>query len=138
MKSTRNRVLFLVLLILMSGQAVSDTDEPDVPEAFESCLSCHAYRPGEPELDGPTLWRVMGRRIASVEGYEYSEALGKVAGTWDRATLDRFLTSPQAFAPGIRMTFGGVRSAADRDMVIDFLEALAADSNEAERQDTED
>lgn len=138
MKSTRSRAVFIAALALVYGQAVADSDEPDVPEAFEPCLSCHAYRPGEPEFDGPTLWRVMGRRIASVEGYKYSDALGKVEGTWDRATLDRFLTSPQAFAPGIRMTFGGVRSAADRAVVIDFLEALAAHANDRGRDATED
>jgi cytochrome c len=48
-------------------------------------------------------------------------------GYWDRATLDRFLASPQEFAPGVNMTFGGVRSAADRKVVLDFLESLTPD-----------
>ena len=45
-------------------------------------------------------------------------------GTWDRATLDRFLAAPQVFAPGTQMTLGGVRNAADRAAVIDYLETL--------------
>ena len=95
------------------------------PEAFEPCLSCHAYKPDEPQLDGPTLWQVVGRRIGSVEGYDYSPALARIEGVWDRPTLERFLAAPQAFAPGARMTFGGVRNAADRAAVIDFLETLS-------------
>jgi cytochrome c len=95
-----------------------------VPDAAEECLSCHAYQPGEPELEGPTLWGVVGRRIAGAPDYVYSEALRSQPGTWDRATLDRFLASPQEFAPGVNMTFGGVRNAADRKVVLDFLETL--------------
>ena len=56
--------------------------------------------------------------------YEYSDALRKQKGVWDRATLDRFLASPQQFAPGVNMTFGGVKNAADRKVVLDFLETL--------------
>jgi cytochrome c2 len=33
--------------------------------------------------------------------------------------------SPQTFAPGTLMTLGGVRNAADRQVVIDFLATLA-------------
>ena len=75
-------------------------------------------------MDGPSLWGVMGRKIASVEGYEYSTALKGLGGTWDRATLDRFIKNPKAMAPGARMTLGGVRDAADRAAILDFLELL--------------
>ena len=99
-------------------------DEAEYPEAFEPCVSCHAYQPGGEQMDGPTLWGVMGRRIASVAGYEYSTALKSLDGAWDRATLDRFLRNPKAMAPGARMTFGGVRKAADRAAILDYLERL--------------
>ena len=114
----------------------------DVPEAFEVCISCHAYLPDEPPLEGPSLWQVVGRRIASIESFEYSAGLRRVAGHWDRPTLDRFLAAPQVFAPGIRMTFGGVRNAADRAVVLDFLETLApgadADQPESDRDENAD
>ena len=71
-----------------------------------------------------TLWGVVGRRIAGAPDYAYSDALRSQPGTWDRAKLDRFLTSPQAFAPGVNMTLGGVKNAADRKVVLDFLETL--------------
>lgn len=98
----------------------------EVPAAVEPCLSCHAYQPGEAELEGPTLWGVMGRRIAGVEGYPYSDALRQHGqASWDRATLERFLAAPQQFAPGVNMTFGGVPGAEDRAAVLDFLATLA-------------
>jgi len=120
----RWRATLGIALAALAGPTVFASSEDEVPEAAEVCLSCHAYQPGEPELEGPTLWGVMGRRIAGAPDYVYSEALRNQQGTWDRATLDRFLASPQEFAPGVNMTFGGVRNAADRKAVLDFLETL--------------
>ena len=120
----RWRATLGIVLAALAGPTVFASSEDEVPEAAEVCLSCHAYQPGEPELEGPTLWGVMGRRIAGAPDYVYSEALRNQQGTWDRATLDRFLASPQEFAPGVNMTFGGVRNAADRKAVLDFLETL--------------
>ena len=117
-------------LLLAGLPAVAANASPDgestasVPEAVEVCLSCHAIAADEPALEGPTLWGVVGRRIASAADFEYSDALRRQQGAWDRAKLDRFLAAPQAFAPGTQMTLGGVRNAVDRAAVIDFLETL--------------
>jgi cytochrome c2 len=54
-----------------TARASDDDDDLDVPEAAHVCLSCHAFGPDEPELEGPPLWGVVGRAVASVEGYEY-------------------------------------------------------------------
>jgi len=118
-------------LSLAAGPALASSDL-EVPAAAEGCLSCHAIQPGEPELEGPPLWGVFGRRIAGAPDYLYSDALRSQQGTWDRTTLDRFLASPQEFAPGVNMTFGGVRNAADRKIVLDFLESLQADGEEGD------
>ena len=94
------------------------------PEVVLGELSCHTLEPGDESLEGPSLWRVVGRPVASLPGFEYSAALEALGGTWTRERLDRFLASPQAFAPGTRMELGGVRNAADRKVVLDFLETL--------------
>ena len=120
----------LVVLLLAGLPAVAVNASPDgeratsVPEAAEVCLSCHAIAADEPALEGPTLWGVVGRRIASAADFDYSDALRRQEGAWDRAKLDRFLAAPQVFAPGTQMTLGGVRNATDRAAVIDFLETL--------------
>ncbi len=111
-----------VLLTDTSGAA----DEQSYPEAFEVCTSCHSYQQDEPQLEGPPLRGVVGRRVASVEGYEYSAALRAIGGAWDRARLDQFLTNPKLFAPGTKMELGGVRNAAERAEVLDFLELLSS------------
>ncbi len=69
---------------------------------------------------GPNLYGVVGRKIASVEGFNYTGLKGK-DGTWDYATLDVWLTNPQAFAPGTTMAFPGFPEAKKRADVIAFL-----------------
>jgi cytochrome c len=120
----RWRAMVGVALAVATGPAAWASSAAEVPEAAEACLSCHAYQPGEPELEGPTLWGVVGRRIAGAPDYIYSDALRSKQGHWDRATLDRFLASPQEFAPGVNMTSGAVRNEAERKVVLDFLETL--------------
>jgi cytochrome c len=140
MSRHRTRVIApaLIGLVLAIGTVESTVSSEaaeaalEVPEAFEACISCHAYQPDEPPLGGPSLWQVVGRRIASLDSFEYSAGLRKVEGHWDRPTLDRFLAAPQAFAPGIDMTFGGVRNAAERAIVLDFLETLVPRDHDAD------
>lgn len=113
-------IVFDPLAVASAGEIL----EVEAPEPAERCLSCHAMTPSEPPLEGPTLWQVVGRPVASIPGFEYSAAIKALGGTWTRARLDRFLAAPQEFAPGTRMELGGVRSAADRQVVLDFLETL--------------
>jgi cytochrome c len=135
----RRRIATAALVAaLASPIAAADeaADEKEAyPDAFEVCTSCHAFEKGEPTLVGPTLYLVYGRRIASVPGYDYSQALRSVSGTWDRPTLDRWLTNPQALAPGTKMTMGGLHDAGDRKEVIDFLEQQAHASETAGAND---
>jgi len=117
--------LALPLIAGSPCRALAGEDEPEVPDPVEVCLSCHAVEPGGPVLEGPTLWGVVGRAVASVPGFDYSPALRALGGVWDRARLDRWLADPKAYAPGTLMDMGGVRNAADRKIVLDYLETLA-------------
>ena len=115
--------MIVAALLMDASQAA---EEQQYPAAFEVCTSCHSYQQNEPLLEGPPLWGVVGRRVASVEGYEYSVAMRAIGGSWERARLDQFLTNPKAFAPGTKMDMGGVRKAAERAEVLDLLETVAA------------
>jgi cytochrome c len=117
-------VVLATIVALGAAPVLAQDNEIDVPEVAEACVSCHAFGPGEPALEGPTLWGVVGRPIASVQGFDYSAALRKLDGDWTPERLDRFLTSPQSYAPGTLMTLGGVKDAGDRKRVIAFLESL--------------
>lgn len=116
----------LAVVIVASGLAAGQTaaEQQEYPDAFEVCTSCHSYHENEPPLVGPPLWGVVGRPVASVQGYEYSPALRALGGTWDLARLSMFLAKPDAYAPGTRMDMGGIPDAAERTEVLDFLATL--------------
>jgi cytochrome c len=120
---TKSALVAIVAALLADQSRASD--EPRAPEVFEPCLACHSYLKDEPLQEAPPLWGVVGRKVASVEGFDYSPALKSLAGTWDRPRLDRFLTNPKAMVPGTQMTMGGIPDPAERAAVLDFLEQLA-------------
>ena len=119
----QSALLAVVAALLVDPSWASD--EPEVPEVVEPCIACHSYQKDEPLQEAPPLWGVVGRKVASVEGFDYSPALKSLAGTWDRARLDQFLTNPKAMVPGTQMKMGGIPDPAERAAVLDFLEQLA-------------
>lgn len=84
------------------------------------CSGCHTLiRNGE----GPRHLRVFGSRAGSVADYDYSDALKRSGITWNEATLDRWLTDPEAMVPGNSMGYR-TRSARDRADVIAYLKSF--------------
>ena len=68
--------------------------------AFQRCYSCHSVDPNETvTLQGPTLYRIMGRRAAAVPGFAYSDAMkekGAAGLIWNAATLESYIADPKA------------------------------------------
>ena len=90
------------------------------------CKVCHAFDKGAPSPVGPNLYNVLGRKIASVEGFNYTPAMKAHAEeVWDYAHLDRLIHKPAEFAPGTMMAFPGLPDANQRAEVIAFLRTKA-------------
>jgi len=88
---------------------------------FLQCQACHAPTGDAQGTVGPSLGAVVGRKAASLDGYNYSTALTASGLVWNEATLDRWLEHPSALVPGTKMIFAGVASAADRAALIAYL-----------------
>jgi cytochrome c len=112
----------LQLLAVMSrpGQA-ADVEAGRV--AFKKCVLCHTAEAGKNKV-GPSLFGVVGRKTASVENYNYSEAMKKFDHTWDAQALDTYLADPRAMVPGTKMIFPGLKEKNERDDVIAYLKTL--------------
>jgi cytochrome c len=89
---------------------------------FLRCASCHDVTSAPSAKIGPNLHGVVGRRVASLEGYKYSAALKAAEFVWDAGHLDGWLTNPNALAPGTAMAFAGIPDAGDRQAIISYLE----------------
>jgi cytochrome c len=88
---------------------------------FALCASCHTITPGGPNMTGPNLHGVVGRKAGTAPDYNYSDAVKNAGFTWDAAELDKWLTSPMTTLPGTKMTFPGVKDPKDRTDVIAYL-----------------
>jgi len=93
-------------------------------QSFLVCSACHTTTQDGTALIDPNLWHVVGRPVASKEGFDYSPELKAIGGDWTPGKLDRFLKEPAAFAPGTRMGFVGVADATERANLIAYLATL--------------
>jgi cytochrome c len=93
-------------------------------EVAKQCQACHNLEEGQGPKIGPELYNVVGRKIASVPGFNYSSALKSKNGTWDFNALNVWLTKPSAYAPGTAMTFA-VSNDKQRADVIAYLDTLS-------------
>jgi cytochrome c len=91
--------------------------------AFKKCALCHTTEAGKNKI-GPSLFGIVGRKSATLDGFTYSEAMKKFDHTWDEGTLDEYLADPRTTVPGTKMIFPGIKDKAERDDVIAYLETL--------------
>jgi cytochrome c len=104
---------------------VARADSPGDPQAgqavFKSqCGICHAVQKGR-NLNGPSLFGVVGRPAGQEPGFGYSEANKSSGLTWDAATLDRYLTAPREVIPHTLMSYGGLKDPVKRANLIAYL-----------------
>lgn len=86
---------------------------------FRSCAACHKVDGSNGT--GPYLNGVVGRDIASVAGYAYSDALTGLPGSWTPEELSKFIENPRGYAGGTKMTYGGMKKPEDRASLIAYL-----------------
>lgn len=92
-------------------------------KVFAKCAACHTINQGGANGIGPNLYAAMGKPHGHVAGFAYSDALKSVAGNWDWAGMDAWLTSPRKYAEGTKMTFAGLGKAEDRANLMVYLNA---------------
>ncbi|MEJ2026964.1 MAG: c-type cytochrome [Limibacillus sp.] len=110
-----------VIALLASADAAAGE------KVVKKCAACHSFDEGGPNKVGPGLWDVVGREIASHEGYSYSSALKDKGGTWDYAALAGFLSDPKGWAPGTKMSFAGIKKDEELANLIAYLRSLSND-----------
>ncbi len=112
-----------LLALAVSAPAHAAGDPAAGKAVFGKCSICHSAAAGKTAI-GPSLFGVVGRKSASVEGFSYSAPMKASDKTWDEATLDTYLTNPKAMVPGTKMVFPGLSKPEDRANVIAYLATL--------------
>ncbi len=93
--------------------------DPDAGSGLWSqCRACHALEEGQHGV-GPSMYQVVGRQIASIDGFGYSGALPD--GEWTPEELSAFIENPSDYAPGTSMSYGGLGDMGDRADLIAYM-----------------
>ncbi|WP_375739413.1 c-type cytochrome [Pseudomonas boanensis] len=107
-------------LLLSHSASALDCDPAAGEKVFlTKCSACHAL---DADRVGPHLAGVVGRPMASVQGYAYSPALAGANDSWSLERLETWLSSPAQMFPDTTMAFGGLRKAEERKAVLCFLQ----------------
>ncbi len=140
---TNGIVLYALCLAPSIGTAASDVISGDA--LFnKACASCHSMAQGE-EKTGPSLYKIVGRRVASDPGYSYSPTLREddkdwfkevTSEIWTEEKLADYITNPKKEVPcrtykkgrflrciDINMKFCGVESKEEVKSIVEFLKS---------------
>lgn len=119
-------VLAIVMVASAAQQARADGDAVKGEAVFKKCIACHdAVKPVK-KL-GPHLVGLIGRPVAQVEGYKYSDAMKAYAAkvpVWDEATLNIYLENPKTVVVGTKMAFGGLKKPDERSDLIAYFKSV--------------
>lgn len=121
----RRLTLALAAIAALAAQpALAEGDAEAGKKVFNKCKSCHMVGDDAKDRVGPQLNGIVGAAVASRDGFDYSDALiakKDEGAVWDEATLAAYLEKPKDWAPGTKMTFGGLRKEDERANVIAYL-----------------
>ncbi len=116
------------MLLVLGGPVAADGDAAKGEKIFRKCKACHAVGEGAEIRVGPRLNGIVGQAVASVQGYQYSEAFvqKKQEGIiWSEGNLDAYLENPKTFVKGTKMVFSGLKKLDERTDIIAYLKTFA-------------
>ncbi len=90
-------------------------------KVFKKCTACHVIEKGGANKIGPALYGVLGRKVAAIGDYKYSQALEDYGKLWTFEEMNGYLRKPQSWIKGTKMSFAGLRKEKDRASVILYL-----------------
>ena len=119
-KSPSGLILMLLALAAPSLHAAPGDPRHGAELYAQECAECHSLQAGR-NKKGPSLFAIGGRKVATVEGFDYSAALRQRSFEWTAEQLDAYLSNPRKHVPGGSMKYEGLDDPADRADLIAHL-----------------
>jgi cytochrome c len=115
------RTMLALLVATGTGAVAHAEGDPGQGErVFARCVACHTVEPDQNRV-GPSLHGIMDSPAASVEGFNYSQAMEESGLVWDDETMAEYLRDPRGTVPGTTMAFAGLRNDEEVADVIAYL-----------------
>ena len=113
----------ITVFLMAAGPAQAEGDVAKGEQVYKKCMACHTVNDKTNKV-GPHLVGIVGRPVASVEDYKYSDDMKAYAATgavWDEAALQAYLEKPKAVVAKTKMAFAGLNKEDERADLIAFL-----------------
>jgi cytochrome c len=117
-------ITLLALLALPAAahaQTVGDAAKGE--KVFAKCKACHVAD-AETNRVGPHLKGVIGRNVASVADYKYSESMlefAKANPVWTDELFLKYIENPKGLVAKTKMVFPGLKKEEDRADILAYL-----------------
>ncbi len=115
----------MAALVAALPNAATAQDVAAGAAVFKKCAACHQIGPNAKNGLGPILTCVIDRKVASVDGFAYSEALKKTSfATWDDQHFLQWIENNKKLVPGTKMIFpSGVKDETDRANLLAYVKS---------------
>lgn len=90
-------------------------------QLYRLCRTCHQIDDSGRHRVGPNLLGLFGAQAGKKDGFRYSPTMEQSGIIWNEETLDEFIKNPRSYMPGNRMGFAGMKSDAERAVLIEYL-----------------
>jgi cytochrome c len=115
----------LLSCVAFSSFAYAQEGDPALGKTvFQRCAICHKAEKDAGNGLGPNLFGIVGRKSATVPGFEYSGPLKASGITWTDDKLAQWVAGPAKMVPGTKMAFPGITSKGEIRNLIAYLKTL--------------
>jgi len=117
-------LLLASALLLGTALPAAAQDAEAGKRVFNQCRACHTIDAGGRNGVGPNLHGILGRKAASVQGFNYSPAMkkkGEEGFIWTDENFRAYIANPREAIPGNRMTYPGLRNQQQMNDLIAYL-----------------
>lgn len=121
----RKLTIALMALMALPTAAMAQTagDAAKGEKVFAKCKACHVVD-AETNRVGPHLKGLIGRNVASVDKYKYSEAMlefAKANPVWTEELFLTYIENPKGLIPKTKMVFPGLKKEDERADILAYL-----------------
>ncbi len=123
MKLTR-LILSAPMLTALAAAPASADSAAQGKAMFAICAACHSLDPSVNKI-GPSLHGVIGRKVGTEPGFNYSTAMKNAGFVWTPDKLAAYLDDPQKVVPGDKMPYAGTDNMDTARSIVDYLEQVS-------------
>jgi cytochrome c len=124
MSNGRIAALAITAAAILATPALAAGDPVQGKAVFARCAICHNVEKDGGNGVGPNLFGIMGRKAASVDGFNYSGPMKASGIVWNDDKLSQWVAGPAKMVPGTKMAFAGITSKGQIADVVAYLNTL--------------